>query len=268
MWRTIEHAESFERTLSNIEQYGWDVMVIKGDPQARFSYTVGVHDTLGLPELIVVGLTGATGFAALNAAVAAMRNGIDLAEGLHRDIVGEVTVEFRPVALPWIEHVMYRDHWYYQGAAIPALQLIYPDLNGKFQWEADFQEYFRQPLMQAAPPVERRDKDFWAHNDPSSSLFDWQFPDDPHTTAFLSQAVQDRAEEITYVSHDEDDGAWQFLGDSMAGSGEAVVSCLHHPLDWDASLRELHDLPRGWYAVREKPGQPWQRFEIGPEEDE
>ncbi len=268
MWRTIEHEESFERTLSNIEQYGWDVMVINGDPQTRFSYTVGVNDTLGFPELIVVGLTNDTGFTALNVAVTAMQKGIDLTKGRHRDVVGEVEVEFRPVARDWIEHVMYRDHWYHEGKEIPALQMIYPDLEGKFQWEEGFQEYFRQPLMQTAPPTERRAKDFWAHCDPSSSLFAWKFPDPPHTQAFLSQTVQDRAEQITYVSHDTSDGAWQFLGDSMADGGGPVTSCLHHPLDWDQSLRELYDLPLGWYAVRDKPGDPWQRFESGPEKDE
>lgn len=264
-WRTVEHAESFERTLSNIEQYGWDVMVIKGDPQTRFAYTIGVQDTLGFPELIVVGLTNETGFAALNAAVGAMQKGVDLTEGRHREIVGEVEVEFRPVAQPWIEHVMYRDHWYYEGKQIPALQLLYPDLNGRFQWEDEFQEYFRQPLLQITPPTERRDKDFWAHNDPSSSLFEWKFPDPPHTQAFLSQTVHDRVEGITYVAHEASDGAWQFLGDRMADGGGPVLSCLHHPLDWDSSLRELHDLPRGWHAVRDKPGEPWQRFESEPE---
>ncbi|HEX5284686.1 MAG TPA: DUF4262 domain-containing protein [Bryocella sp.] len=267
MWRNVEHADSFERTLSNIEQYGWDVMVIKGDPQTRFSYTVGVHDTLGFPELIVVGLTNDTGAAALNAAVDALQKRVDLTAGRHRDIVGEVEVEFRTVAEPWIEHVMYRDYWYYQGERIPALQLIYPDLEGRFQWEDGFEDYFRQPLMQTAPPIDNRAKDFWAHNDPSSSLFDWKFPDPPHTQGFLSQAVQDRAEAITYVAHEASDGAWQFLGDSMADGGGPVVSCIHHPLDWDPSVRELHDLPRGWYAVRDKPGDPWQRFEIGPEHD-
>lgn len=242
--------------------------MIKGDPQTRFSYTVGVNDTLGFPELIVVGLTNDTGFTALNEAVTAMQRGIDLTKGRHRDMIGEVEVEFRPVARDWIEHVMYRDHWYYTGEEIPALQMIYPDLEGKFQWEEGFQEYFRQPLMQTAPPTERRAKDFWAHCDPASSLFDWKFPDPPHTQAFLSQAVQDRIEQITYVSHDTSDGAWQFLGDSMADGGGPVTSCLHHPLDRDPSLRELHDLPLGWYAVRDKHGDPWQRFQKAPDDND
>lgn len=268
MWRTIEHAESFEITLSNIEEYGWDVMVIAGEPQTRFAYTVGVYDTLKLPELIVVGLTNDTGFAALNHAVRAMREGADLRAGRYRDIVGNVEVEFRPVAEKWVEHVMCRDHWYYGGERVPVLQLIYPDMEGRFQWESDFAEYFRQPIMSPAAEDGPREKDFWSHNDPNSSLFDWKFPDPPHTQAFLSQTVQDREEPITYVSHDASDGAWQFLGDKMVDGGGPVLSCLHHPLDWDPSLRELYDLPLGWCARREKPGKSWQRSESGPEHED
>lgn len=64
---------------------------------------------------------------------------------------------------------------------------------------------------------------------------------------------------MTSVSHDEDDGAWQSLGDSMADGGRPVISCLHHPIDNDPSLAELADLPLGWYAERAKVGEPWVR---------
>ncbi len=60
---------------------------------------------------------------------------------------------------------------------------------------------------------------------------EWQFPDSPHTTAYLSQTVHDGIEAVVYVSHDADDGAWQFLGASMSDGGVPVLSCLHHPID-------------------------------------
>ncbi len=50
------------------------------------------------------------------------------------------------------------------------------------------------------------------------------------------------------------DGDWQFLGDSMSGGALAVVSCFHHPIDSDPSLKELADLPLGWWAERARPG--------------
>jgi hypothetical protein len=90
---------------------------------------------------------------------------------------------------------------------------------------------------------------------------EWKFPDPPHTTAYLSQTIHDGREPVTYVSHDAEDGAWQFLGDTMLAGGGPVVSCLHHPIDNDPSLAELADLPLGWCAERERPGGPWRRYE-------
>jgi hypothetical protein len=76
---------------------------------------------------------------------------------------------------------------------------------------------------------------------------------------FLSQAVHSGTEPVTYVSHDAEDGPWQFLGDSMSDGGGPVISCFHHPIDHDPSLAELADLPLGWYAERGRVGEPWTR---------
>jgi hypothetical protein len=110
----------------------------------------------------------------------------------------------------------------------------------------------------------RAEEDFWASTDPNSSLFSWKFPDSPHAGAFLSRAVHNGAEPITFVSHDAEDGAWQFLGDSMSDTGGVLV-CLHHPIDRDPSLVELADLPLGWYAERNSIGAPWIRRRKPPE---
>jgi len=119
--------------------------------------------------------------------------------------------------------------------------------------------------MQPNSIMTSAEDDFWASADPDSSLFNWKFPDPPHTRAFLSEAVHTGAEPVTYASHDLDDGAWQFLGDSMADGAKPILSCLHHPIDKDPSLNELADLPLGWWAERVKPGDPWARRQHQPE---
>jgi hypothetical protein len=241
-------------------------LYIEGDSSSRFSYTVGVFDTSGCPEVIAVGLTEKTAHIALNAAVKLLRSGVDLTQGRYRELVGEVECRFAPVDSKWLHHVMGRADWYYTGEDVPVLQLIYPDHENRFQNEDGFEEYFRQPMLAPGTEEGRREHDFWAVNDPSSSLFRWRFPDAPHTRAFLSKTVHEKQEQITYVSHNAEDDTWEFLGDLMAGGGGPVISCLHHPIDDDPTLEELFDLPLGWYASREKPGSPWQRFEHPPEE--
>ena len=120
--------------------------------------------------------------------------------------------------------------------------------------------------MQTDVQMTRVERDFWASTDPESSLFNWKFQDPPHTRVFLSQTVHDGIEPVTYVSHDAEDGAWQFLGESMADGGGPVISCFHHPIDGDSGLAELADLPLGWCAERSKVGQPWDRRKHKPDD--
>ena len=225
-----------------------------------WSYTIGIFDTCGKPEIVTVGLAPETATYALNEAAKLLRSGVDLTQRRHRDLVGKVDCEFRPVDREWVEHLMDWATWYYDGADFPVLQAVYPDLENRFPGEEGFDKSFEQPLMQPAVPMTRTEEEFWASADPKSSLFDWKFEDSPHAKAYLSKAVDDRLEPVTFVSHDADDGAWQFLGDSMTDSGGVLV-CLHHPIDRDRSLIELVDLPLGWYAERNKVGDPWIRRE-------
>ena len=67
---------------------------------------------------------------------------------------------------------------------------------------------------------------------------------------------------MTYVSHDADDGAWQYLGDRMVEGGGPVLVCLQHPVERDPSLKELADLPVGWCAERAAPSEPWSRLKM------
>jgi hypothetical protein len=224
---------------------------------------------MNFPEIIVVGLKQEIAHGSLRRAVEAMQAGTDLTAGRVREIVGEVDVEFRPISQKWFRHVMCRADWYYGygDAEIPVLQLIYPDLENRFQWEEGFNEYFVQPLLQPEIDRGRAEEDFWASNDPASSLSRWKFPDDPHTSSYLSKTVYEKQERVTYVSHDIN-GDWQFLGDLMSDGGGPILSCLHHPIDDDPTLKQLFDLPIGWYAQRDTVDSQWERFKRPPEDDE
>ncbi len=269
MWRTRDVKPAVFEAVDVIEESGCQVLHISADDLCpAFSYTTGVYDNCGKPELITVGLPSQTAHSALNHSVSLMREGVDLSIGRHRDIVGEVEVEFRNVDSKWLHQVMLRADWFYEGEDVPVLQLIYPDLENRFQDEDDsFNEYFRQPILSGSIEDGTPEYDFWASHDDGSSLSRWKFSDAPHTSAYLSKAVHEKREPVTYVSHDEN-GDWQFLGDKMSEGGGPVLSCLHHPIDEDPSLEELYDLPLNWYATRERPGSRWERFEHPPNEPE
>ena len=121
--------------------------------------------------------------------------------------------------------------------------------------------------MQPTAKMTRVENDSWASTDPTSSLFNWKFPDPPHTGVYLSETVHNGIEPVTYVSHDAEDGTWQLLGNSMSDGGGPVLSCFHHPIDRDPSLAELADLPLGWYAERAKVGELWVRKKHSSDEE-
>jgi Domain of unknown function (DUF4262) len=265
-WRAREIKPWFVEALDVIEKFGCQVMTVTADVVTpSFSYTTGAYDNSGRPEFITVGLPPNVAHAALNESVDRIRRGVDLTRGRHRDIVGNVEVEFHPVDPKWLHHIMLRTDWFYGGMDVPVLQLVYPDLKNRFPDETDFDQAFEQPSLSGETNHGSLAHDLWSANDPTSSLYRWKFADNPHTSAYLSQTVYEKKEPITYVSHDPD-GDWQFLGDKMNEGGGPVLCCLHHPVDEDPTLRELADLLPNWYATRDKPDEPWQRFEHSPTE--
>jgi uncharacterized protein DUF4262/sigma-54 interacting transcriptional regulator len=175
-----------------------------------WSYTLGVFDTSGKPEIITIGLQPETAHFALNEAAKLLRTGVDLTKGRHGDLVGEVECEFRPVDPKWIRHLMGWAVWYYEGTDFPVLQAVYPDLENRFPEDEGFDTAFEQPLMQPTAPMTRAENDFWASADPKSSLFNWKFTDPPHIQAFLSETVHNGTEHVTYVSHDAEEAHSDF----------------------------------------------------------
>ncbi len=72
--------------------------------------------------------------------------------------------------------------------------------------------------------------------------------------------VLDSGLPILRVSHDADDGAWQFLcGGLHDDPDEGRLVCVGCMVGRDPSLRELADLPLGWGADRDAADAPWDR---------
>ena len=64
---------------------------------------------------------------------------------------------------------------------------------------------------------------------------------------------------ILLVTHDADDGSWQFLCGTTEDPADARVVGLGQMYGRDATLGELADLPEGWRATRSPASGAWQR---------
>lgn len=89
---------------------------------------------------------------------------------------------------------------------------------------------------------------------------EWPFADPENVAVFTSTQVVRLRRPILHVSHDDEDGAWQFhTGAQQVSASDAVIVSLSEMVEQDPSICELADLPCGWFAERDMVGSPWKR---------
>jgi hypothetical protein len=89
---------------------------------------------------------------------------------------------------------------------------------------------------------------------------EWPFDDPPDVATISLRDIMESRQPILLVSHDAEDGMWQFLdGRADLNPDDAVVLSLADVLGLDRSIAQLADLPLGWRAWRANVNQPWQR---------
>jgi hypothetical protein len=95
---------------------------------------------------------------------------------------------------------------------------------------------------------------------------DWPFDDPEDRAVFSFRRIVREGSPVLLVTHDEGEGGWQFLdGGDVATQEEAALVGLGEITRIDPSLLQLSDLPPGWIAWRDGPGEPWKR---APADDE
>ncbi|RNB80265.1 hypothetical protein EDM56_28095 [Brevibacillus fluminis] len=80
---------------------------------------------------------------------------------------------------------------------------------------------------------------------------------------FTTKGVVIDKNPILYVSHDEDDGAWQFHDGSDVDIEGSMLVSFGEILELDHSVSDIIDLPIGWIAEREGPDGVWRKSPIG-----
>ena len=80
-----------------------------------------------------------------------------------------------------------------------------------------------------------------------------------NTAVFTTKFIVHDKKEITYVSHDDEDGAWQFFGDDNFDNYEeiAMILSLEEIIQIDKSVLEIADLPLGFVATRKSRTDNW-----------
>lgn len=139
------------KALADIEEYGLHIISVTGDGDAPpFCYSIGIGKSLGMPELIVIGIKPALATSMINACYRQMATGVPFTPGARvADLIEGFDCEIGDVAPAHYRRYMGWALWLYEGSSFRALQIIYPDMEGVFPWEPQAHQDFRdwQPLL-------------------------------------------------------------------------------------------------------------------------
>ena len=86
------------------------------------------------------------------------------------------------------------------------------------------------------------------------------FNEPENLAVFTCVHVLERGADICYVTHDEDDGGWQFMCGESHDESDARIVSLQEIFDRDPSVGVLSQMPLGCGAVRENRESPWKGF--------
>lgn len=146
---TIEQLR--QNVIDNIKTYGWHCTHVFADSeQPGFTYTVGLYETYGHPEMIIFGLPHSITHSILIDIADAAKSGrpFDLTKPTDALIVDY------PCCFAEVSPDRYAEHataalWYYKDRQFPAYQIIWPSRDGLFPWHQKATKEFRavQPIL-------------------------------------------------------------------------------------------------------------------------
>ncbi len=145
---------SDQKLLGDVRDFGWHHLHIHPDAGLRWSFSVGLFETWGHPEVVVFGLDMETAQGVLSVAADIAKAGQQAADGTHAgDFIEAYEVCFLRVRPHWYGSFLGYAQWYNGTAGgFPVLQLVWPDASGRFPWEAGCTLSPGTQLLLGAPP--------------------------------------------------------------------------------------------------------------------
>jgi Domain of unknown function (DUF4262) len=156
---------SFREALDQIETNGVTVLhVLEDGDSLSWTYSTGLYDTYGQPEIIVSGFPSGLGGYVIHEAASRMEKGEVLKEDVRiAGMISNVDTIFLPIESRWKERLMLRACKFYGNSDFPAMQCICPDFQNVFPWEQNFDERWRNRQVQffLGAKATKLEKQFW-----------------------------------------------------------------------------------------------------------
>ena len=88
---------------------------------------------------------------------------------------------------------------------------------------------------------------------------EFRFNEKRNVAVFTLKQIIHSNKPILFVSHNNEDGAWQFLTGENVSVSDVMIVGIEEIVEHDPTLNELFDLPEGWEATRKSVGRKWER---------
>jgi hypothetical protein len=253
--------EQEQRFVEQIREHGWFGMhVMSGAEGPGFSYTTGFWLKFLFPELIVFSLPQRIAHDTFWHIYRLLETGRRFPMGERiEDIFKNTAAVLLAVSRQQYRPRLGWSRWFYGSNDFECVQLIFPDPSGHFPWSAGSSDRIRatQPDLTAGNWSGLHDN---LRHASSTDKMTWPFDDPPDVAVFTTKSIVFGRQPVLLVSHDEKDGAWQFLPrEGACHVKDAALVGLREMIERDGTLAELADLPVGWRAWRKSPDSPWLR---------
>ena len=140
--------------VKTIQKHGFFFTYVSDDGQSSsdsFSFTTGLWKTLNFPEIITFGLPREACAALFPDVFDQINHGINLPFDQPLSHMGNLPIVLSPGRREANNAYLLTANWFYETDDFPVIQLFWPDPEGRFPWESQFDQRFadHQPDMTA-----------------------------------------------------------------------------------------------------------------------
>lgn len=130
--------------VTTVREHGWIETHVSADEEGPdFTYTTGFWLGLKMPEIIIFSIKQDAAQDILGHIYREAQSGVSFPNAVRLSSVFQnVEAVLLPVAKPLYPKYLGWSRWFYGNDDWPCLQLVWPDPNGKFPWEAGYGERF------------------------------------------------------------------------------------------------------------------------------
>ena len=138
--------ERDRKLLSDVKEIGWQVKgILAGKHTPPYAFSIGLYYTFGHPEILVMGLPHTVAHQLINVAAGHIARGrVFRARERTDELAVGLPCSFVPILIKHYQHYLGFGLWFYQNLKqpFPALQLVWPDKQGRLPWESGYDETF------------------------------------------------------------------------------------------------------------------------------